>query len=86
VAEFTLYARKQSGDNENAILWTPLLTLFAKMDMVAPSRLVFLLYGEEWSRGDPKGLVPGLFMRPFTPWPGDLRLKGVVERLSRRFN
>jgi hypothetical protein len=29
-------ARKRSGDNENAILWTPLLTPFAQTDMLAP--------------------------------------------------
>jgi hypothetical protein len=45
-------ARKRSGDNENAILWTPLLTLFGKMDMWAPKRLGFLLYGGEGSKRD----------------------------------
>ena len=29
-------ARKRSGDNENAILWTPLLTPFAQMDILGP--------------------------------------------------
>lgn len=29
-------ARKRSGDNENAILWTPLLTPFAQTDMLGP--------------------------------------------------
>jgi hypothetical protein len=28
--------QKSSGDNENAILWTPLLITFAQMDMVGP--------------------------------------------------
>jgi hypothetical protein len=29
-------ARKRSGDNKNAILWTPLLTPFAQTDMLRP--------------------------------------------------
>jgi hypothetical protein len=29
-------AQKPSGDNENAILWTPLLITFVQMDMVGP--------------------------------------------------
>jgi hypothetical protein len=28
--------QKSSGDNENAILWTPLLITFAQTDMVGP--------------------------------------------------
>jgi hypothetical protein len=39
-------ARKQSGNNENAILWTPLLTPFAQTDMLGPKGLGFPLYGE----------------------------------------
>jgi hypothetical protein len=39
-------ARKRSGDNEKAILWTPLLTPFAQTDMLGPKGLGFLLYGE----------------------------------------
>jgi hypothetical protein len=31
-----LDGQKLSGDNENAILWTPLLITFAQMDMVGP--------------------------------------------------
>ena len=38
---------KRSGDNKNAILWTPLLTPFAKMDTFGPKRPGFLLYGGE---------------------------------------
>lgn len=37
-------ARKRSGDNENAILWTPVLTPFAQMDTFGPKGLGFLLY------------------------------------------
>jgi hypothetical protein len=37
-------ARKRSGDNENAILWTPVLTPFAQMDTLGPKGLGFLLY------------------------------------------
>lgn len=37
-------ARKRSGDNENAILWTPLLTPFAQTDILGPKGLGFLLY------------------------------------------
>jgi hypothetical protein len=29
-------AQESSGDNENAILWTPLLITFAQTDMVGP--------------------------------------------------
>jgi hypothetical protein len=29
-------ARKRSGDTENAILWTPLLTPFAQTDTLGP--------------------------------------------------
>lgn len=36
--------------DKNAILWTPLLTPFAQMDMVGPKRLGFLLYGERVER------------------------------------
>lgn len=43
-------ARKRSGDNENAILWTPLLTPFAQTDMLGPKGLGFLLYGERVER------------------------------------
>jgi hypothetical protein len=43
-------ARKRSGDNENAILWTPLLTPFAQTDMLEPKGLGFLLYGERVER------------------------------------
>jgi len=43
-------ARKRSGDNKNAILWTPLLTPFAQMDILGPKRLGFLLYGERVER------------------------------------
>jgi hypothetical protein len=43
-------ARKRSGDNKNAILWTPLLTPFAQMDMLGPKGLGFLLYGERVER------------------------------------
>lgn len=43
-------ARKQSGDNEKAILWTPLLTPFAQTDMLGPKGLGFLLYGERVER------------------------------------
>jgi hypothetical protein len=43
-------ARKRSGDNKNAILWTPLLTPFAQTDMLGPKRLGFLLYGERVER------------------------------------
>lgn len=42
--------QKQSGDNKNAILWTPLLTPFAQIDMFGPKRLGFLLYGERVER------------------------------------
>jgi hypothetical protein len=37
-------------NDKNAILWTPLLTPFAQMDMLAPKRLGFLLYGERVER------------------------------------
>jgi hypothetical protein len=43
-------ARKRSGDNEKAILWTPLLTPFAQTDMLGPKGLGFLLYGERVER------------------------------------
>jgi hypothetical protein len=42
--------RKRSGDNKNAILWTPLLTPFAQTDMLGPKGLGFLLYGERVER------------------------------------
>ena len=29
-------AQKSSGDNKNAILWTPLLITFVQMDVVGP--------------------------------------------------
>jgi hypothetical protein len=51
-------ARKRSGDNKNAILWTPLLTPFAQMDMLGPNRLGFLLYGERVER-EPDGTHAG---------------------------
>ena len=43
-------ARKRSGDTENAILWTPLLTPFAQTDMLGPKGPGFLLYGERVER------------------------------------
>jgi hypothetical protein len=49
-------ARKRSGDNENAILWTPLLTPFAQMDILGPKGLGFLLYGGRVER-DLKGTL-----------------------------
>jgi hypothetical protein len=51
-------ARKRSGDNENAILWTPLLTPFAQTDMLRPKGLGFLLYGERVER-EPDQTSPG---------------------------
>jgi len=50
-------ARKRSGDNENAILWTPLLTPFAQMDILGPWGLGFLLYGGRAER-NLKGCLP----------------------------
>ena len=41
---------KRSGDNKNAILWTPLLTPFAQTDMLGPKGLGFLLYGRRVER------------------------------------
>jgi hypothetical protein len=37
---------------KNMILWTPLLTPFAKMDTFGPKRPGFLLYGERTDTGD----------------------------------
>ena len=43
--------QKRSGNNENAILWTPLLTPLGEMDTSGPTGPGFLLYGE---RTDPE--------------------------------
>jgi len=42
--------RQRANTPKKAILWTPLLTPFAQMDMLAPKRLGFLLYGERVER------------------------------------
>jgi hypothetical protein len=75
-------ARKRSGDNENAILWTPLLTPFAQMDTLGPKGLGFLLYGGRAER-DLKGHLPvrrvvlvGCLVGPLL---FDLGLKGGLE-------
>jgi len=74
-------ARKRSGDNENAILWTPLLTPFAQMDILGPKGLGFLLYGGRVER-NLKGHLPirwvvfvGFLVGP----PFHLGLKGGLE-------
>jgi hypothetical protein len=43
--------QKRSGDNENAILWTPLLTPFAEIDTFGPTGPGCLLYGERTDTG-----------------------------------
>jgi hypothetical protein len=74
-------ARKRSGDNKNAILWTPLLTPFAQMDILGPKGLGFLLYGGRVER-DLKGRLPNrraVFVGFLVGLPFHLGLKGGLE-------